>query len=248
MVSDVDDLARYMTALFRGRLVDTDSMNAMFTPFTLRSGAESPYGLGWFVTFYAGEKIIWGYGQETTFSALLLYVPERHIGTIMLANSVAMSDPFWLIFGDLLHSPFAVAFLNDVAFREKPVGLTDRELDEGFTDSWLGESSAATVHLKRALVPLPEFERYDPAVLAILSSSNDASLLEIGGRVAMNLLATDPDNPRTRFDYAMLLMRQKRFGAAAKLLRPLAAHPDSSLPWVRTEAASVLRQLPAPQN
>jgi CubicO group peptidase (beta-lactamase class C family) len=243
VVSDVSDLTRYTEALIQEKLLDASSIKEMFTPFKLRSGRASPYGLGWFVTSYADEKVVWGYGQETTFSALLLYVPARHLGVVLLANSDALSDPFWLIFGNLLHSPFAVAFLTDVAFPNGQLDSAYRELDEGFADSWLGEEDAAQ-HLRSALSALPPSARYDPAVLAVLARSSDANLLRTGERIAKHLLAADPNNPRTRFDYAVLLARTKQFGAAKRLLKPLAAYSDPSLPWIRAMAASMLRRLP----
>jgi CubicO group peptidase (beta-lactamase class C family) len=244
VVSDVRDLVRYVEALIHEKLLDTSLVEEMFTPLRLKSGEASPYGLGWFVTSYAGVKVVWGYGQETTFSSLLLYVPQRHLGTVLLANSDALSDPFWLIFGNLLHSPFAVAFLQDIAFPKKQLDPAYLQLDEGFADAWLGENDGAARHLRGALQELPPFARNDPAVLAVLARSSDATLLKIGANVAKNLLAVDPNNPRTRFDYAVLLVRTKRFNAAAQLLKPLAAHSDPSLPWIRSMAASMLQRLP----
>jgi CubicO group peptidase (beta-lactamase class C family) len=245
VVSDVDDLVRYAAALVDGRLLEARSTAEMFTPYRLRSGAVSPYGLGWFVSSYADQKIVWGYGQETAFSALLLYVPRQHIGTVLLANSNALSDPFWLIFGNPLHSPFAVAFLRDVAFPNERLSPAYSELDMGFADAWLGDNKKAAKELSGALRLLPPAARNDPAVLAVLARSDSESLLKIGTRVAETLLAADPNNPRTRFDYAVLLVRTKQFNSAARLLRPLAEHSDPSLTWIQPMAASMLRQLPA---
>jgi CubicO group peptidase (beta-lactamase class C family) len=246
VVSDLDDMVAYATAVFNQRLVDAQSLETMFAPFKLRSGASSPYGLGWFVTSYRGETVIWGYGQETAFSSLLVYVPARHVGAILLANSSALSDPFWLIFGNLRHSPFATAFLDDVAFPEGPVDARERELDEGMADAWLGERTAAAMHLKQALVPLPIAERRDPGVLATLARTKDPELLAIGEGIAKRMLAEDPGNVRTQFDYAVLLVREKHFDRALRLLRPLAVHPDSSLPWIAIDASSMIGELSAP--
>jgi CubicO group peptidase (beta-lactamase class C family) len=245
VVSDVDDLVRYAAAVVDGKLLMGRSTAEMFTPFRLRSGAVSPYGLGWFVTSYAGQKIVWGYGQETAFSALLLYAPQQHLGTVLLANSNALSDPFWLIFGNLLHSPFAVAFLRDLAFPNERLSPAYLELDMGFADAWLGDNKKAAEELSDALRLLPPAARNDPAVLAALARSDSEPLLKVGARVAETLLAADANNPRTRFDYAVLLVRTKQFNSAARLLRPLAEHSDPSLTWIQPMAASMLRRLPA---
>jgi hypothetical protein len=243
VVSDLDDLVTYAVAVVSGRLVSMRSLEAMFTPANLRSGARAPYGLGWFVTTYDGEKVVWGYGQETSFSSLLMYVPARHVGAILLANSAALSDPFWLIFGNLRHSPFAEAFLHDVAFPEDRLDTKTGELDAGLAHAWLGDDAGATLHLERALLPLPGSAKEDAGVLATLARSRDPQLLATGEEIATRMLAQDPGNVRTQFDYAVLLQRTGPTDRALRRLRALAAHPNSSLPWIAPEAAVMIREL-----
>ena len=242
VVSNVEDMASYVRAVVSGKLASNAALDAMFRPFTLRSGRESPYGLGWFVATYGSERVIWGYGQEDAFSSLLIYVPQRHLGTVLLANSSGLSAPYWLIFGNLRRSPFALAFLDDVVFP----GIRsprESEIDEALTDAYASNTDDAVAHFEHALTPLGKEQAGDPALLAALARTSDRHLLEIGERIAKRLLEEDPENVRTQYDYAVLLLHAHDPKKALVFLRALAAHPDSSLPWIASDAATMMTDL-----
>ncbi len=121
MVSTVLDLAKFDAALDDDHLVSAASREAMFTPAVSDSGQRLPYGLGWFVQEHQGQSLIWHYGWAPgAYSSLIVKVPTTQDTFIMLANSDGASAPFDLGGGDLLASPFAVAFLNHVARIETP--------------------------------------------------------------------------------------------------------------------------------
>jgi CubicO group peptidase (beta-lactamase class C family) len=112
IVSTVLDLAKFDVALDRNRIVSQESKEAMFTPTLSNRGRPLPYGMGWFVQQHEGTKLVWHYGQQTTYSALILKVPEQELTCILLANSDGASAPFNLGAGDVFTSPFAVVFIN----------------------------------------------------------------------------------------------------------------------------------------
>jgi len=113
MVSSVTDLARFDAALDHHLLLKPETQERMWTPSRLNSGALSPYGLGWFVQTYHGKKIVWhnGYLPEL-YSALYLKIPDQRLALILLANSDALSSPFYLGKGDVTASAFACRFLK----------------------------------------------------------------------------------------------------------------------------------------
>ncbi len=77
------------------------------------NGASTPFGLGWFVQNYNGEKLVWHYGHfPEAFSSLVLKVPDRRLTLILLANSDGLSGPFSLNQGDVTSSLFARTFLR----------------------------------------------------------------------------------------------------------------------------------------
>ena len=76
-------------------------------------GMPTPFGLGWFVQSYYGEKLVWHFGQfPDAFSSLILKVPNRRLTLILLANSDGLSAPFSLSEGDVTSSLFARTFLR----------------------------------------------------------------------------------------------------------------------------------------
>ena len=112
MVSTVLDLAKFDIAMDRNLIVSEEAKEAMFTPTLSNSGQPLPYGMGWFVQEREGVQLVWHYGQQTTYSSLILKVPEEELTLILLANSDGASAPFDLGAGNVLKSPFAVAFIT----------------------------------------------------------------------------------------------------------------------------------------
>jgi CubicO group peptidase (beta-lactamase class C family) len=112
VVSTVLDLAKFDAAMDRNMIVSQESKEAMFTPTVSSSGQPLPYGMGWFVQEHEGAQLVWHYGHQSTYSGLILKVPEQELTLILLANSDGASAPFNLGAGDVLTSPFAVMFIN----------------------------------------------------------------------------------------------------------------------------------------
>jgi CubicO group peptidase (beta-lactamase class C family) len=113
MISTVLDLAKFDIAMDRNLIVSEESKATMFTPTISNSGKQLPYGLGWFVQYHKEVKLVWHYGHAPkAYSSLILKVPGEELTFILLANSDGASAPFRLGAGNVLRSPFAVAFLN----------------------------------------------------------------------------------------------------------------------------------------
>jgi len=113
MISTVIDLAKFDVAMDQNLIVSKSTKALMFTPNISNSGKPLPYGFGWFVQNHKGKKLVWHYGwAPKAYSSLILKVPEEKVTLILLANSDGASAPFRLGAGNVLSSPFAVAFLN----------------------------------------------------------------------------------------------------------------------------------------
>jgi CubicO group peptidase (beta-lactamase class C family) len=77
------------------------------------NGLPTPFGMGWVVQNYNGEKLVWHFGQfPDAFSSLILKVPNRRLTLILLANSDGLGPPFSLSGGDVTSSLFARTFLR----------------------------------------------------------------------------------------------------------------------------------------
>jgi CubicO group peptidase (beta-lactamase class C family) len=113
IVSTVIDLAKFDVAMDRNMIVSEASKQFLFTQNISNSGDSLPYGLGWFVQIYKGQKLVWHYGwAPKAYSSLILKVPQKDVTLILLANSDGASAPFRLGAGNVLRSPFAVVFLS----------------------------------------------------------------------------------------------------------------------------------------
>jgi CubicO group peptidase (beta-lactamase class C family) len=112
LLSTVLDLVTYAAAIDEGRLYPEGGRSLAFSPMRATSGAELPYGLGWFVEHRTGGDVAWHFGSWTGNSALLVLAPDRGASFALLANSDRLSTPFPLEQGRLESSAFARAFLG----------------------------------------------------------------------------------------------------------------------------------------
>jgi CubicO group peptidase (beta-lactamase class C family) len=162
LISTVRDLARYDAAIDQHVLLQTQTQEQAWTNHVNSKGERLPYGLGWFVQMYGGQRLIWHYGQWDTFSGLFLKVPDRNITLILLANSSRLSSPFSALgAGNVTGSPFASLFLqmltNPDAFRANPIELDsffvrqhyldflNREPDSAGLEFWINNIEACGV-------------------------------------------------------------------------------------------------------
>lgn len=135
LLSTVRDLAKYDMAIDRHRLLKAETLARAWTPFASGAGRPLPHGLGWYVTDYRGERLVWHFGHwGTGFSALYLKIPARRLTLVALANSEALADHHYQVGEDVTNNVFACdfieAFLPELAVRGDaedvaPAGLTE---------------------------------------------------------------------------------------------------------------------------
>lgn len=108
------DVARFDRALAEGKLLSEASKQLMWTAGRAPDGRVLPYGLGWFVQDFRGEKLLWHSGLwEGAYSALYLKIPSRDLTLILLANSDGLRWEQRLDEAAVERSPFVAAFLAD---------------------------------------------------------------------------------------------------------------------------------------
>jgi CubicO group peptidase (beta-lactamase class C family) len=113
LISTVRDLARLDAALDSFEMLQPETIGAAWRPTAEPDGTPSPMGLGWFVQFYRGQRVVWHFGNvPNAYSSLVLKLPERNLTFILLANSDGLSAPFQLQSGDVTRSLFATLFLR----------------------------------------------------------------------------------------------------------------------------------------
>jgi CubicO group peptidase (beta-lactamase class C family) len=113
LVSTVRDLARLDGALDDRQLLLDSTLAQAWNPATTGRGTPAPFGLGWFVQSYRGQRVVWHFGQVTNaYSSLIVKLPDHKLTFILLANSDRLSSPFGLQSGDISKSLFATLFLK----------------------------------------------------------------------------------------------------------------------------------------
>lgn len=113
VISTVVDLAKFDVALDEGRLISEVSKAEMWRPGRSSSGAELPYGIGWYVETVDGRRMVWHTGWwEQAYSALYLKLPDERLTLILLANSEGLWWNKALDAARVDGSPFAASFLR----------------------------------------------------------------------------------------------------------------------------------------
>src|SRR5258708_9828537 len=79
LISTAGDLVRFALALNSGKLVKPESAQLMFTAQTLRDGKPSPYGMGWGVTKFQGQRMVAHSGGQQGTSTMLLLLPGKDL-------------------------------------------------------------------------------------------------------------------------------------------------------------------------
>lgn len=168
MLTTVDDLARYMTALDENVLLTAESYAAITQPYTLNDGRKSTYGLGWSTQTIGGGPVHWHYGYGDSYAALLIRLPRKKTSFMLMSNCGAASAPFYLGFGNLLTSPFATAFLKHAL----PGAIT--EADELYAQAFLKHDTDPAA--SRALIERAKPTKPDRSLVYLLAQLAHPSL------------------------------------------------------------------------
>jgi D-alanyl-D-alanine carboxypeptidase len=88
LMSNAEDLCRWITAFAAGELVGLEWVRLMWTPAHVSSVRQQavPYGLGWFVSRFSGHRVAWHGGGSPGFSTQLMHFPDQALSVILLAN------------------------------------------------------------------------------------------------------------------------------------------------------------------
>ena len=93
LVSTVDDLARWNSALDAGTVLSSASTSRMFTSSKLKNGSETHYGYGWDLGSYAGHRVQEHAGGTFGFLSYLVRLPEDRTFVAILTNRSFAKPP-----------------------------------------------------------------------------------------------------------------------------------------------------------
>ena len=93
LVSTVDDLARWQSALDEGRVLSAESRRLMWMPVELPDGRPTRYGFGWAVWSYEGHSVVEHGGSVNGFSTANMRLPDDRLYVAVLSNCGGCADP-----------------------------------------------------------------------------------------------------------------------------------------------------------
>jgi D-alanyl-D-alanine carboxypeptidase len=86
LVSTVDDLLTWDTALTSGRILKPESLAKMMAPFRLADGTLSHYGYGWLLSDYAGRSVAEHSGGINGFRCHVVRIAGDNVYVAVLSN------------------------------------------------------------------------------------------------------------------------------------------------------------------
>jgi CubicO group peptidase (beta-lactamase class C family) len=178
LVSSVEDMARYVRALDRGKLLDEAAQHRLTLPTQTREGRILPVSLGWFAQEVQGRTLMWSFGQDDPdhSGALIVRDPFAKRTLVLLANSNEISDPFRLLMGDVRKSPFAMSFFRNLLVSPAGTPRAKPHWDPGGLDAELAplESDGAYRYVDEAVgeALLRLWKKDDKGAAALLAAVN----------------------------------------------------------------------------
>src|SRR6056297_10991 len=89
--STLDDLAKWMTHLLEPVVGTPAMVDEMMTPFELKDGSITEYGLGLFVQDFNGMKYVHHGGADLAHRSMLMLFPEINAGVVTQSNYAAFN-------------------------------------------------------------------------------------------------------------------------------------------------------------
>ncbi|CAM1341371.1 serine hydrolase [Tenacibaculum aestuarii] len=111
IMSNVDDMLKWQTAISSNVLVKKETINKAFTNYTLNNGRKINYGYGWHLNEINGLQTIEHGGAIPGYKSMGVYVPSEDVYVIVFSNCGCKSptDLAIKIAGLAIDKPFTVA-------------------------------------------------------------------------------------------------------------------------------------------
>ncbi len=125
LTSNVDDMAKWDSAIASGKLLKAESWKRVFTDYRLSSGQTTNYGYGWEIGALEGKKMYAHSGGINGFRTHALSLPTEKIYAVVLVNADSgVADP------EVLASRLAAAAMGKTIPEFKAIQLDTKILDQ----------------------------------------------------------------------------------------------------------------------
>lgn len=124
LVSTVDDLAKWNTAISAGKLLKSDSWRRAFTSYKLKDGKDTNYAYGWGIGQLQEQPMISHGGGIPGFSTFALQLPTQKVYVAVLSNSDSgLAQP------EMVASRLAAAAMGKAIPEFSAIKLDEKALD-----------------------------------------------------------------------------------------------------------------------
>jgi CubicO group peptidase (beta-lactamase class C family) len=86
LITNVDDLARWNSAIDKGLLLGKKGWKKIFTPYELQDGQQANVSYGWGVNELHDAKLYGHEGRTYGYSAIMMRFPNEHLFVAVLSN------------------------------------------------------------------------------------------------------------------------------------------------------------------
>jgi len=182
----------------------------------------------------AGQRIEWWFQARS----LMIQIPATRLAVVLSADTESLTATPRLEDGNILRSPMALAFLEDVAGLQ----ISEREelIAHAFTALYLGERDASTMLTRQALDKFPELESTPDVTLLYLFAQLGLPETEAS---ATAVIRDHPSLPTAWFYYGQFLESNKRYREAAACFEKITMHQPPWHHWTVAAARKELRYL-----
>lgn len=179
----------------------------------------------------AGQRIEWWFQAK----CLTIQLAAKRLALVLSADTKSVTAAPRLEDGNILRSPMALAFLEDVAGLQ----ISEREelIAHAFTALYLGERDASTMLTRQVLDKFPELESTPDVTLLYLFAQLGLPETEAS---ATAVIRDHPSLPTAWFYYGQYLENSKRYREAAACFEKITMHQP---PWHHWTVAAARQEL-----
>jgi CubicO group peptidase (beta-lactamase class C family) len=156
LYSSLQDMSEFVRFVFRGgktgstQIIANETLQMMFEEQPATSWDTQTMGLGWFTgKLRNSEKVVYHGGDGDGTFSLVVLLPERKLGVVLIGNSVEFGDPInffgWETLEIMLETKYGITLQDDSSYT--PINI-DSTLLANYTGVYVVDNEVIEVYLK----------------------------------------------------------------------------------------------------
>jgi len=156
LYSSLQDMAEFVRFVFRGgktgstQIIANETLQMMFEEHPSTPWDTQTMGLGWFTgKLKNSEKVVYHSGDGDGAHSLVVLLPERKLGVVLIGNSVEFGEPInffgWEMLEIMLETKYGITLQDDSSYT--PISIDSSQL-ANYTGKYVIENDVIEVYLK----------------------------------------------------------------------------------------------------